>query len=73
MSARLEYTKVSLHASHVRSAFVDAVRESLAAKAFEELDTLSPDQVEDWATRQGVNAPCVVEAFTLFCLGGWTK
>ena len=72
---RLEHEKGSLHASHVRGAFLRAVRANLPEEAFAQLDSMpmQPEMVEGWAASHGINAPCVVEAFLHFCEGGWSK
>lgn len=72
---RLEHKRGSLHASHVRSAFVRALQTYLPSEAFAQLDTLpmERDVVEHWADAHGINAPCVVEAFAHYCQGGWSK
>ncbi len=72
---RLEHKKGSLHASHVRKAFLLAVRANLPEEVFAELDSMPkrPEMVEDWAASHGINAPCVVEEFLPFCEGGWSE
>lgn len=73
VTARLEFKKGSLHNSHVCMEFVAGVGAVLSDEVFAELDGLTPDRVESWAERHGVNAPCIVEAFASYCSGGWAK
>jgi len=72
---RLEFARGSLHASHVRDAFVRELRNSLPEQAFAELDALpmQVEAIERWAEGYGINASCVVSAFASFCDGGWTR
>src|SRR5947209_2389074 len=72
---RHEYRQGSLHASHVRSAFLRALRKHLPDAAFAELDAMPMERetIEGWAAAHGINAPCVVEEFAYFCDGGWSK
>ena len=63
-SARVEYRKGALHASHARRAFVRALRAHLPDEAFAELDTIPMEResIERWAKAHRVNAACVIEA-----------
>ena len=48
-----------------------ALRAVLPEAVLAELDTLTVDAMPAWAARHGINAPCVIEAFSCFCSGGW--
>jgi hypothetical protein len=69
----MELKKGSTHAAEVESAFVEAVQKHLPQRAFEELSHASREDIEAWAERWNVQAPCILDLAADFCEGGWSE
>jgi hypothetical protein len=73
VTSRLEFKRHSLHDAYAQAEFLKVLQRALPDSVKAELDPLRLDEVDGWATRHGINAPCVIDAFSSYCEGGWTK
>jgi hypothetical protein len=73
VTSRLEYKRHSLRDAYAQSEFLSVLHKAVPDSVKAELDLIKLDDVAAWATRHGINAPCVIESFSSYCEGGWTK